>query len=174
MREKDSARIVLSPSLLENEAEIGRIAPGPSALVKEEDILSYPPDHRLQTHAALEIGEDRWAFPFRIRVGVPFHHGQIGADQGREVDLVDDEEARSGDPRSSLPGDLVPPGHVDDVDPAVHELGAEACRQIVAAAFDEEYVEVGESLDKGAYRFLVERRVLPYRGMGTSSGLYAH
>ena len=81
----------------------------------------------------------------RIRLRVALHHLEAGADQRREVDLVDDEQVGAGDAGPALARDLVAGGDVDDVDRQVGELGREGRREIVAARFDQHEIEPRET-----------------------------
>ena len=78
---------------------------------------------------------------------VALHHGEIGADQRREVDFVDHQEVGAGDPGSALARDLVAGGDVDDVDREVGELRAEGGGEVITTGLDEDEVERRERLD---------------------------
>ena len=71
-----------------------------------------------------DIGEDEGAVAAHF-FGVAVHDVQAGADEGGEVDLVDDQQVAAGDAGAALAGDLVAGGDVDDVDGEVGEFGAE-------------------------------------------------
>lgn len=58
-------------------------------------------------------------------------HLKIRPDCLRQVGLVDHQEIGLGDARPSLPGNLVPPRDVDDVDDIVCQLSAVVGRQVV-------------------------------------------
>ena len=65
----------------------------------------------------------------------------VGADEVGEVDLVDHQQVRRGDPRPTLAGDLVAAGDVDHEDLDIHEASAEDGRQIVATRLDDRQVD---------------------------------
>jgi CubicO group peptidase (beta-lactamase class C family) len=69
---------------------------------------------------------------------------EAGADERREVDLVDHQQVGAGDAGAALARDLVAGGDVDDVDRQVGQFRAEGGRQVVAAAFDQDQVEPGK------------------------------
>src|SRR5207245_11665208 len=73
---------------------------------------------------------------------------------GREVDLVDDEQVRARDARSTLARDLLALGDVDHVDRRVHQLRAERRGQIIAAALDEEQIQSGKALEQAVHGLL--------------------
>ena len=69
--------------------------------------------HVLQPVAGFEIGEQEGPLAVHHgRVAVP--DAEIGADQVREVGLVDDQEVRAGNPRAPLAGNLVARRHLLD------------------------------------------------------------
>ncbi len=81
----------------------------------------------------------------RMRLRVALHHAEVGADERGEVGLVDDEQVRAGDAGAALARDLLAGRDVDHVDREVRELGAEGRREVVAAALDEDQVELREA-----------------------------
>src|SRR5262249_26443505 len=97
-----------------------------------QQLLPNPPDHLLQACATFEVREEEWAFTAH-HPGVAGHDVEARTDVRGEVGLVDHEEIRTGHARTPLTRDLVAPGDVDHIDGRVHELGAEAGRQVVAA-----------------------------------------
>ena len=74
--------------------------------------------------------------------GIARHHVEVGADERRQVGLVDDEQVGLRDSRAALARNLVAARHVDHVDREVGELAAELRREVVAAAFDEQELRV--------------------------------
>src|SRR5690606_28467152 len=107
------------------------------------------------------------AHPLRVAV----HHLKARADQRGEVDLVDHQQVRAGDARAALAGDLVAGRDVDDVDGDVRKFRAEGGGQVVAAAFDQDQVEVGEGAVELVHRRQVHRRILADRGVRAAAGL---
>src|SRR6266853_3874381 len=82
--------------------------------------------------AGFEVGEDEGsvaAHPTSVAV----HDFEAGTDQRGEVDLVDDEEVGTGDPRSPFARNLVAGRDVDHVDRQIGELGREGRGKVVAA-----------------------------------------
>jgi colanic acid/amylovoran biosynthesis protein len=121
----------------------------------------------------LEVGEmERPRAAHLPRVAV--HDVEIGADQRRQVDLVYDEQVRARDAGPALARDLVAGRDVDDVDRDVGELRAERRRQVVAARFDEDQVELPEAPAHVVDRREVDRGVLADRGVRATAGLDAH
>ncbi len=94
--------------------------------------------------------------------------------QRRKVDLVDHQKVRARDARPALARDLVACRHVDDVDGQVGEFRAERRREIVAAAFDEHQLKVGETgihlVDGGE----IDRGVLADGRVRATACLHAH
>src|SRR5690606_26057078 len=75
-------------------------------------------------------------------LGITIHDFEGSADVRRKVGLVDDQEIRAGDARTSLARDLVSTGNIDHVDREVGELGTEGRREIVATALDDDQVQL--------------------------------
>ena len=73
------------------------------------------------------------------------HDVQVGADVRRQVDLVDDQQVAVADARTSLAGNLVALGHVDDEDETVGQLAREDRGEVVAAGLDDDQLEVREA-----------------------------
>src|SRR6266540_194983 len=135
------------------------VRPGAGASGLEEELAADPVNHAVGASPVPEIGEDKGPVsPHPL--GVPLHHGEIGAHVGRQVDLVDDEQVGARDAGAALARDLVPLGDVYHVDRRVHQLGAEGCRQVVTAALDEEDIEPGEAAQELVHRLQVDRGVL--------------
>ena len=110
----------------------------------EEELAPDPVDHGGSAGAVAEVGEDKRPISPHAP-GVALHHAEVGADVGREVDLVDHEQVRARDAGPALARDLVALGHVDHVDRGVDQLGAERRGQVVAAALDEQQLEPGKA-----------------------------
>ena len=70
--------------------------------------------------------------------GVASHHVEIGADGGREVGFVDDEEVALRDAGAAFAGDFVAARDVNDLDGVIGQFAAETGCEIIAAGFDEE------------------------------------
>ena len=66
--------------------------------------------------------------------GIAVHDFQARAHVRRKVFLVDDQNVGMAHARAALARNLVPGGHVDDVDDEVGQRRAERQRKIVAAA----------------------------------------
>ncbi len=83
------------------------------------------------------------------------------------------------DPRAVFARDLVPGGDVDHVDEEVDEGGAEGQGEVVAAAFDQDHVGVGESLlhllDRGQVHagVLADGRVRAGAGLDADDAVFA-
>src|SRR5258708_12113152 len=58
-------------------------------------------------------------------LGVSVHGFDAGADQRREIDLVDDKEVGAGDSRPAFARDLVASGDIDHVDRQIGERSEE-------------------------------------------------
>jgi hypothetical protein len=69
--------------------------------------LADEANHRVQPLAGLEVGEHEGALA-ALGLGVVGHHLERGADQRREVDLVDDQQIRLGDAGAALAGIFSP------------------------------------------------------------------
>ena len=108
-----------------------------------------------------------------MRLRVALHDAEVGADERREVDLVDHEEVGARDAGAALARDLLAGGHVDHVDREVGELGAEGRGEVVAAALDQAELagreEAAHARDGGE----VDRGVLADRGVRAAAGLDA-
>ena len=111
--------------------------------------------------------------PSRMARGVAIHHREVGADERREVGLVDDQQIAARDAGAPLARHLVAAGDVHHVDADVHELRAERRREVVAAGFEEHDLHVGERRDGGVDRFLVDGRVFADGGVRAAAGLHA-
>src|SRR5690606_22023209 len=96
-----------------------------------------------------------------------------GADIRGDVDLVDDQQGRLGDAGAALARDLVALADIDDVDVAVDQFGAEGGGQIVAAALDEDDVEVGKLRGHLLRRVQVHRHVLADRSVRATARFHA-
>ena len=69
--------------------------------------------------------------------------------------------------------DFVTGGDVDDVERKVGELGAESSGKVVAAAFDENDVEVGETRRQARDCFEVDGCIFADRGVGVAASFNA-
>ena len=59
----------------------------------------------------------------------------------------------SGNAGASFTRNLVASGHVENKDGRIHQLRAEGCRQVVAAAFDKQNLDIGETFHHFVYGF---------------------
>src|SRR5262245_4783459 len=137
-----------------------------------EQLLPNPPDHLLQARATLEVREDEWSLTAH-HPGVAGHDVEARADVRGKVDLVDHEEIRTGHARTAFTRDLVASGDVDDIDGSVHELGAEAGRQIVAARLEKHDLQIRVPFGQLVERVEVHRCVFPNGGVRASPRLHA-
>jgi len=129
-------------------------------------------DDRVDSMPTPAVGEhERPSLPNQPRVA--FHHREVGAHQRGQVDLVDDEKIRLDQAQASLAGDLVAARHVDDIEVAVHQLGAECQREVVAPALEQDQVRVGEAGLELSQRRQVHGGILPNGGMRAGAGLHA-
>src|SRR5215203_3820171 len=126
----------------------------------------------LRAGAVAQVGEDVRALPAHA-LGIRVHHREVGPDEGREVDLVDDEEVGSGDPRAPLAGDLLASGNVDDVDREVGEFWREGGGEVVAAGLDQDEIELRETTAHVADGREIDRGVLADRRVGAAPCLDA-
>src|SRR5438552_16645366 len=139
----------------------------------EEELAANPVHHAVGAGSIAKVGEDEGSIaPHPL--GVPLHHGEIGADVGREVDLVDDEQIGAGDAGPALARDLVPFGYVDDIDGRVHELRAEGGGEVVSSALHEEHLEGGEAAEQLVRRFEVDGGILADGRVWASARLHSH
>ena len=63
------------------------------------------------------------------------HDLETGADMGRQVGLVNDEQVRARNTRPALAWNFFAAGDVDHIDRQVRQLGAEGRGQVVAARY---------------------------------------
>ena len=75
-------------------------------------------------------------------LSVSLEQGQIDADIGGKVGLVNHQQVRTGDRRTALAGDLLALADADHIDRQVGEVRGEGGRQVVAAALDKDDVKV--------------------------------
>src|SRR5205823_1771664 len=100
------------------------------------------------------------------------------ADMRGQVRLVDHQQVGPGDAGAALARDLVAARDVDDVDAQVRQLGAEGRGQVVAAALDDDQVQLRELARQAVDGVEVDRRVLDAisssarsRARSTASGI---
>ena len=123
--------------------------------------------------ARLQVGEDEGpARPLGARVTL--HDREVGADMGREVGLVDDEDVGAGDRGPALAGDLLSGGDVDHVDRHVGEFRREGGREVVAPRFHQHEVEPREPRVELRDGVEVDRGVLADRRVRAAPGLDPH
>src|SRR5947199_134440 len=149
-----------------------RAGSGSAACGRQEEVVADPGEHRIDALTRFEVREHDGA-PAALLAGVALHDGEVGADVGREVDLVDDEQLRARDARPALARDFLALGNVDHVEGRVHELGAEGRGQVIAAALEQQELEVREILQEEVHRLEVYRRVFTNRGVRAPAGLDA-
>ena len=101
----------------------------------EQRVVHDPHGKRVDVMARHAVGEEEGPVAAH-EPGVALHDFEAGPHVGREVFLVDDEDIRLADARPALAGDLVPSGHVDNVDEKIRQCGTERKGQVIAAAFD--------------------------------------
>ncbi|STD22923.1 Uncharacterised protein [Enterobacter asburiae] len=63
---------------------------------------------------------------------------------GARVGFIDHQKIGFGDPRPALARNFFPFGHVDHVDGQIRQLGAERRAQVIAAAFNEDQIQIAE------------------------------
>mmetsp|Transcript_18248 Transcript_18248/g.37632 ORF Transcript_18248/g.37632 Transcript_18248/m.37632 type:complete len:240 (+) Transcript_18248:305-1024(+) len=107
------------------------------------------------------------------RIGVSSHDTQVGTDCLGEIDLVDDEQIRLGDSRSTLSGNLVSPGHINNIQGKIRQFVGKIRRQIVPTRFAEN--QRRRRRIQGFGKFLAGRQigrdVLPNGSVGASARL---
>src|SRR5690606_9753537 len=101
------------------------------------------------------------------------HHLKRGADIGRKVDLVDDEQIRARDARAALGRNLVTGGDIDDIDGDVGELRRKRRGEIVAAGFDQDEIKIWKFLPHLGDRGEIDRGVFANGGVRAAAGLDA-
>src|SRR6516225_6457434 len=127
-------------------------------------------DDPVESFTGLQVGEEkgpRAAHALRVTP----HDLEVGADQRRQIDLVDDQKVRSGDAGSALARDLVAGRDIDHVDRQIGELGREGGGKVVAARFDQHQVETREQPVHLGHRGKVDRGVLADSGVRAAAGL---
>src|SRR5262249_10084150 len=129
-----------------------------------QQVPPNPRDDLSEADAVLEVREGEWPFAAH-ELGVARHDVEAGADVRREIDLVDHQEVRARNTGTTFARDLVASGDVDHIDRRVHELGAEAGRQIVAAGLEKDDLEVGVPSGQLVQRVEVHRRVFANGGV---------
>ncbi len=82
----------------------------------------------------------RWR---RVSSSIDF---EIGADMRGEIGLVDDEQIGAGDAGTALARDFLALADADHIKRQIGEIGREGRGKIVAARFDENDVEIRESV----------------------------
>src|SRR5690606_18950594 len=127
----------------------------------------------VRADAAADICKDVGPFAAHaLRVG--FHHTEIGTDERREIDLVDDKEIGPGNARAALARDLLAAGDVDDVDRDVGKFRRERRGEVAAPGLDKDQIEIREPAVHFRDGGKVYRGVLTDRRVGTAAGLDTH
>ena len=98
-------------------------------------------DDAVDTDAAFHFGENVGSVAAHLE-GIAFHHREVGADGGGEVDFVDHQQIALGDAGTAFARDLVTAGDVDDLDREVGEFAAVAGGEVVAAGLDEKQIRM--------------------------------
>ena len=93
-------------------------------------------DDALDPLPCFKVGEDEGALAAHP-LGVAVHDFEAGADQRREIDLVDDEEVGAGDAGAAFARDFVAGGDVDHVDRQIGEFGREGRGEVIAVRLDQ-------------------------------------
>src|SRR5271168_1602934 len=111
------------------------------ARLRRPRYLFFEPLHNaVESHLAPQIREHKRplsAHFFRIAL----HHFQRRAHIGSQVYLINHQQVGPHDAGTALARNFVALGHVNHVNPDVHQLRAERRRQIIAAALDENQFE---------------------------------
>ena len=89
---------------------------------------------------------------------------------GSQVGFVDHKQVALGDAGAAFAWDFVTGGDVDDVESQIREFGAEGRSEVVAAAFDENDVEVGEARRQARDCFEVDGCVFADCGVWAAAG----
>src|ERR1700722_608495 len=129
-------------------------------------------DDLIDTFPGFQIGEDKTPFAAHA-FSVAVHHLEARADQRRQIDLVDDQQVGSGNPRAALARDFIAGGDVDHINRQIGELGRKCRGEIVAARLDQDHVKPRERPVQFGDRREVDRGVLADRGVRTAAGLDA-
>ena len=119
-----------------------------------------------------QIGEEKWSSA-ALDFGIGGHHFQISTHIGREVGFVDQQQVAGADGWATFAWDFIALGDIDDVDVGVDEFGRKGRREIVAATFDEDELQIGVSIfeiDNGGH---VHAGVVADRRVRTASCLDA-
>jgi hypothetical protein len=119
---------------------------------------------------ALEVTEHERPFAAH-ELRVAFHHAEISADVGREVDFVDDQKIAEPDRRATLARDLVPLGNIDDVDKSIDQLGRKRRGKIVTAAFHQHELQLRKLRLERAHGLFIHRGVVADCGVRAPAGL---
>src|ERR1700722_6238822 len=103
--------------------------------------LIFDPSHdRVQSNCIAQIREHEWQVPSHFS-GVAIHHSERGAHVRSEVNFIYYKEVRASDSRTTLAGDLIALGDVENVAPNIDKLRAERGGKIIAAALDEDQLQ---------------------------------
>jgi hypothetical protein len=97
-------------------------------------LLANPCDDFLHPFSVTNAGHNERPLPSHASA-VPIHHGEIGPDIRRKVNLVDHKKITCSNSRASLTGNLVSFGDVDDEDERVRQLSGEDRRQVITSGF---------------------------------------
>ncbi len=115
-----------------------------------------------------EIGEEKWSSA-ALDFGIGCHHVQIGPHIGREIGFVDQQQVAGADGRTTFAWDFIALGDIDDVDVGIDEFGRKSRREIVAATFDEDELQIGVSIFEINYGGHVHAGVVADRRVRTAS-----
>ena len=126
----------------------------------------------IEALACLEIRKEiRQVAPHALAVSI--HHGQIGSDVRREIDLVDHQKIGSGNSRTAFAWDLIASRHINNIDHLVRKFRTECRSQIVAAALDKHQFDIGMALEQIVQSFLIVRGIFTDCRMRTAAGFDA-
>ena len=132
----------------------------------------HPGDDTGQSCPILQICKNKWTGATHA-AGVTIHHLERRAHMRGKIDLIDDQQVGARDAGSTLARNLVAARHVDHVDGHIDQFRAEHGRQVIAAAFHEDQLEVGQFGFEIRDGLQVHRSVLADRRMRAPAGFDA-
>ncbi len=110
---------------------------------KKHATLADKGNDRLKAQPGFQICKDERSVS-SLCLGVVRHHFERCADHRRQIDFVDDQQIRFGDPRPALARYLFAGGNVDDIQREIREFGREGGSEVIAARFDEDQLYLGK------------------------------
>src|SRR5580700_8388361 len=136
------------------------------------DFFFQPSDDRIQPHAIAQIGEKKWpAAPHLARIAI--HHLERRPHIRRKVNLVNHQQIRPHNPWAAFARNFVTLGHVDHINPDIHQLRTERRAQIVAAAFNKYKFQARKTILKLSDSPQIHGSVLANRRVRTSARLHS-